>query len=119
MKMILPISFKDNLHLKRLNRKLEKIKSKHNDLISKERTKLKESGNNVREIFQKLHSFRQDQYVEYLIIQDEISSHITNNLLRESKKLLIQIPFSYQDEEMWELAQTTADNILTERGFVY
>ncbi len=26
------------------------------------------------------------------------------------------MPFSYQDEEMWEIAQTTADNILTEKG---
>ena len=114
--MILPISFKGNWHLRRLIRKLEKLKSKHNDLIFKERTKLKESGNNVKEIFQKLHRFRQDQHVEYLLIRDEISSHITNGLLRESKKLFIPMPFSYQDEEMWELAQTTADNILTEKG---
>jgi len=114
--MILPISFKDNWRLKRLHRNLEKIKSKNDDLIFKEREKLKESGNSAREIHQKLESLRQDQYIEYLFIREEISSHITNSLRRESKKLLISMPASFQDEEIWELTQTTSDNILTEKG---
>lgn len=114
--MILPISLKDNWRLKRLLRNLEKIKLKQDDLISKEREKLKESGNSEKEIHQKLENLRQDQHIEYLFIREEISSHITNSLRRESKKLLIPMPSSYQDEEIWELTQTTFDNILTEKG---
>ncbi len=116
--MALPISFKDNRRLKRLYRELEEIKSKQNDSISKARKNLKESGNSDREIHIKLANFRQDQHYECLVISDEINSHITNSLRRESKKLLLPMPFSYQekDEEMWEITQTAGENILSEKG---
>lgn len=114
--MNLPISFKDNARLHRLRKNFERIKSKNNDLIFKERIKLKESGNSEKEIRQKLKSIREDQYIDYLLVKEEISSHITNSLLRESKKLLILMPFSNDDEEMWDLTETTADRILTGKG---
>lgn len=114
--MNLPISLYDQLIYRKLDFQRARSIRKIDNKILKERKRLAREGKTERQIHQELETLRVDRYAESKILGDLMQSHITDNLLREARRLFLIVPLDRENEEIWAGTNSTGDWYLTEKG---
>jgi hypothetical protein len=114
--MSLPISLKNQRHLKRLDRCYNKTIRSFDKKLLKERRLLEKKGEKAVQIHQALFPLRENKYSELTILEDTIKVHITQSLLSETRRLFLTVPFDNEDEEMWGGFASVGERYLTNQG---